>query len=213
MWIPSSYREEAHFKGYTVVDPATVLTTHLTEVVKDNLPELLSYSETQKLLDDLDRAHQKLVADVIPSQITVTGLAARAAEFAGRTESRSADLPTILEGISEGASGSRNVNAITEHVRSRLARSLCDSNANAAGVLPLVTLSPEWETAFAESIVMNGEDRQLSMAPSRLQQFISAVRATYDRFSTTGESPVLLTSPAIRPYVRSIVERFRPLTS
>jgi flagellar biosynthesis protein FlhA len=211
MWIPVSHREEAHFKGYTVVDPATVLTTHLTEVVKDNLSELLSYSETQKLLDEMDRTHQKLVADVIPSQISVTGLQRVLQNLlAERVSVR--DLPTILEGISEAAGNSRNVNAITEHVRTRLGRQICDANANAAGVLALVTLSPEWESAFAESIIVNGEDRQLSMAPSRLQQFIATVRTTYDRLTATGENPVLLTSPSIRPYVRSIIERFRPTT-
>jgi len=211
MWIPTTYREEAHFKGYTVVDPATVLTTHLTEVVKDNLPELLSYSETQKLLDELDRTHQKLIGDVVPSQITVTGLQRVLQNLLSERVSIR-DLPTILEGISEASGSSRNVNAITEHVRSRLGRQICDANANAAGVLALITLSPEWEAAFAESILGNGEDRQLSMAPSRLQQFIAAVRSTYDRLNATGESPVLLTSPTIRPYVRSIIERFRPTT-
>ncbi|HLG87233.1 MAG TPA: flagellar biosynthesis protein FlhA [Alphaproteobacteria bacterium] len=211
MWIPATYREEAHFKGYTVVDPATVLTTHLTEVVKDNLPELLSYTETQKLLDELDRAHQKLVGDVVPSQITVTGLQRVLQNLlAERISIR--DLPTILEGISEAAGNTRNVNLITEHVRTRLGRQICDANANAAGVLALVTLSPEWETAFAESIIANGEDRQLSMAPSKLQQFIASVRSTYDRLTAGGENPVLLTSPTIRPYVRSIIERFRPTT-
>ena len=211
MWIPATYREEAHFKGYTVVDPATVLTTHLTEVVKDNMPELLSYTETQKLLDELDRGHQKLVSDVVPSQITVTGLQRVLQNLlAERISIR--DLPTILEGISEAAGNTRNVNLITEHVRTRLGRQICDANANAAGVLALITLSPEWETAFAESIVANGEDRQLSMAPSKLQQFIAAVRSTYDRLTASGENPVLLTSPTIRPYVRSIIERFRPTT-
>ena len=76
----------------------------------------------------------------------------------------------------------------------------------------MVTLSPAWEQSFAESIVGQGDDRQLSMAPTKLQEFIQALRQTYDRFAKEGESPVLLTSPAIRPYVRSIVERFRAQT-
>ncbi|MBM3571534.1 MAG: flagellar biosynthesis protein FlhA, partial [Alphaproteobacteria bacterium] len=74
MWVAATSREEALFRGYTVVDPPTVLTTHLTEIVKDNMPELLSFSETQKLLDELSQTHQKLVADVVPSQIAVGGL-------------------------------------------------------------------------------------------------------------------------------------------
>jgi len=212
MWVDPTYREEALFKGYTVVDPPTVITTNLTEVIKDNMAELLSYSETQKLLDELNKEQQKLVADVIPSQITVSGLQRILQNLlAERISVR--DLPTILEGISEAASVTRNLAAISEHVRSRLARLISDANTNEMGYIPLVTLSPEWEQAFAESIVGEGENKQLAMPPSKLQQFITSVRQTYDRHAMMGDSPALLTSPAIRPYVRSVVERFRPTTT
>jgi flagellar biosynthesis protein FlhA len=211
MWIMESYREEALFRGLTVVDPPTVLTTHLTEMVKDNMPELLSYAETQKLLNEVDKDHQKLVADVIPTQITIGGMQRVLQNLlAERVSIR--DLPAILEGVSEACAITRNIGAITEHVRGRLARQLSETATTDAGFVPIVTLSPEWEQAFAESIIGSGEDKQLSMAPSNLQKFISAVRQTFDRFAVMGEQPVLLTSPAIRPYVRSIVERFRPQT-
>ncbi|HEV7367927.1 flagellar biosynthesis protein FlhA [Arenibaculum sp.] len=210
-WIDPAYREEALFKGLTVVDPSTVVVTHLTEVIKDNMSELLSYAETQKLLDELDRVHQKLVADVIPAQITVSGLQRVLQNLLSERVSVR-DLPTILEGVSEACGFTRNITMITEHVRTRLARQISDANTNESGFIPLVTLSPEWEQAFAEALVGDGEERQLSMAPSRLQQFITAVRQTFERHAMMGETPVLLTSPGIRPYVRSIVERFRPAT-
>ena len=101
---------------------------------------------------------------------------------------------------------------ITEHVRARLARQLSDTNVDENGVIPLVTLSPEWEQEFAEALMGQGEDRQLSMAPSKLQEFIGAVRQSFERFAMQGETPVLLTSPTVRPYVRSIIDRFRPMT-
>jgi flagellar biosynthesis protein FlhA len=85
-------------------------------------------------------------------------------------------------------------------------------NTNDNEFIPLITLSPQWEQAFAESIIGPGEDKQLSMAPSRLQEFITALRNAFERQAMMGESPVLLTSPAIRPFVRSIVDRFRPMT-
>ena len=81
-----------------------------------------------------------------------------------------------------------------------------------ASLIPLITLSPEWEQNFAESLVNEGEERQLSMAPSKLQEFISTVKSIFERVSEEGEIPVLLTSPSIRPFVRSIIERFRPST-
>jgi flagellar biosynthesis protein FlhA len=212
MWIDEQYREEAHFKGYTVVDAPTVVTTHITEIIKDNMQDLLSYTETQKLLDELPADYQKLVADVIPGKTTVGGLQRILQNLvAERVSVR--DLPTILEGVSEASSYTKNPMLVTEHVRSRLARQLCDASLNASGVVPLVTLSPNWEQAFAESLVGEGEERQLAMAPSQLQDFITAVRTTYEKFGQIGETPVLLTSPGIRPYVRSVIERFRPQTT
>jgi flagellar biosynthesis protein FlhA len=211
MWIAPENREEALFKGLTVVDPATVITTHLTELVRDNMSELLSYAETQKLLDELPTSHQKLVGDVIPSQINIGGLQ-RVLQSLLNERVSIRDLSTILEGVSEATGYTRNVAMITEHVRTRLARQISEQAVGEEGMIPLVTLSPEWEQAFAESLVGQDDDRQLSMSPSQLQQFIADVRQLYDQLAQTGQSPVLLTSPAIRAYVRSIVERFRPQT-
>ena len=123
------------------------------------------------------------------------------------------DLPTILEGIAEASAYTKNIAFITEHVRSRLARQICDQNTNVNGFVPLLTLSPEWEQAFTDWLIgMDGEEKQLAMAPTQLQDFITAVRAVYDDFGKEGETPVMLTSPQIRPYVRSVIERFRPQT-
>jgi flagellar biosynthesis protein FlhA len=101
---------------------------------------------------------------------------------------------------------------ITEHVRSRLSRQICAANTTGAGYLPLIALSPMWEAAFSEALIGGGEDKQLAMAPSKLQEFIQGVRARFDSAANEADIPVLLTSPMIRPYVRSIVERFRSQT-
>ncbi len=211
MWIEEANREESLFRGYTVVDPATVITTHLTEVIKDNMSELLSYAETQKLIDDLDKQHHKLITEMVPSQISLGGIQRVLQNLlAERVSIR--DLPTALEGISEACGHTRNVMMITEHVRARLARQISDQNTNAAGFIPLVTLSPGWEQVFAESLVGTGDDKQLSVPPTKLHDFIGTLRSIFERQAMAGETAVLLTSPAIRPYVRSIVERFRPMT-
>jgi flagellar biosynthesis protein FlhA len=210
MWITEQYREEALFKNFTVVDPPTVITTHLTEVVKDNMAELLSYAETQKLLDDLGKTQQKLVSETIPSQITVGGVQ-RILQNLLREMVSVRDLSTIVEAIAEASRSTQNVTTITEHVRARLARQLCHANTTDAGYIPIVAMSPGWEQTFVEA-VSGGEEKTLSMAPSRIQEFIAAVRSTFDRLAAQGEMPVLLTSPTIRPYVRTIVERFRPST-
>ncbi len=211
MWISQEYREEAHFKGYTVVDAPTVVTTHVTEIVKDNMAEILSYSETQGLLDKLSERHQKLVADVIPAQVSVGGVQRVLQNLVSERVSIR-DLSSILEGISEASNYTQNIAMMTEHVRTRLARQICFQHTNAAGMLTLVSLSVEWEQAFAESLIGDTEEKQLAMPPSQLQEFITRTRQVYEELAMQGESPVLLTSPIIRPYVRSIIERFRTQT-
>jgi flagellar biosynthesis protein FlhA len=210
-WIEESLREEAAFRGYTVVDPSTVLTTHLTEILKENMPDLLSYAEVQKLLRDLPAEHKKLVDDIVPSVVSVTTIQ-RVLQALLRERVSIRDLPSILEGLSEAAPHSGSLTNLVEQVRARLSRQLCFAHRGDDGALPIITLSPEWENAFTESLVGAGEDRQLSMAPSRLQEFIRSVSDGFERAAQVGESPVLLTSPGIRPYVRSLIERFRGQT-
>jgi flagellar biosynthesis protein FlhA len=212
IWIDASLRDEAAFRGCTVVDPPSVLTTHLTELVKQAMPELLSFAETQKLLDDLPREHQKLLSELIPTQISVGGVQrVLQALLAERVSIR--DLATILEGIQEACAGQqRTVTAITSHVRMRLARQISDANTGPAGYIPIVTLSPEWDVAFLEALNGPPEDRQLAMAPSKLTQFMQRFRSVFDTAAQTGESPVLVSSSGIRFHVRAIVERIRPAT-
>jgi flagellar biosynthesis protein FlhA len=210
-WIADDLREEATFRGYTVVDPATVLTTHLTEILKENMADLLSYSEVQKLLKELPEAQQKLVADLIPGTATATTVQ-RVLQSLLRERVSIRDLPQILEGIGEAAPHTSSVTQLVEQVRARLARQLCWANRGDDGALPIITLSADWEQAFAEALIGPGDDKQLALPPSRLQDFIRGVRDAFERAALAGEAAVLLTSPGVRPYVRSIIERFRGQT-
>ena len=210
-WIDENLKEEATFRGYTIVDPATVLTTHLTEILKDNMSDLLSYAEVQKLLKDLGPEQKKLADDVVPAIVTGTSLQ-RVLQALLRERVSIRDLPTILEGVAEAAPHTASITQLVEAVRARLGRQLCWANRGDDGALPIVTLSPDWEVAFSEALVGQGEDKQLAMAPSRLQEFIRGVREAFERAALAGDSPVLLTSPQIRPFVRSIIERFRGQT-
>lgn len=207
-WVDESLKEEALFKEYTVVDPSTVITTHLTEVIKDNITDLLTYSETQKLIDGLQLEDKKLASDLIPSQITITALQ-RVLQGLLNEGVSIRDLPTILEAISEATTNTSNVINIIEHVRSRLSKQICFANSTESGYVPFVILSPQWEQIFIESLV-GDDDKQLSLSPSKLQEFVGLVNKEFEKHAMTGEMPVLLTSPIIRPYVRSIIERFKP---
>jgi len=211
-WIEEGSRDQAMALGCTVVDPASIIVTHLTEVVKDSMAELLSFAETQKLLDELPSEHQKLVADLIPNQIGVAGVQrVLQSLLAERVSIR--DLATVLEGVADAlAAGARGVPGITGIVRTRLARQISEANTGPSGYLPLISLSPEWEQAFAESMVGQGEERQIAMAPSRLSDFMTRTRDAFDRAARSNEAPVLLCSPHLRAHLRAIVERFRPST-
>ena len=211
-WVEGQYREDAALRGYTVVDPATVLATHLTETIRANVSELITYADVQKLLKEITGEQAKLVEDLVPGQITVSGIQrVLQALLAERVSVR--DLGTILEGIAEAVGFSRNPATIAEHVRTRLARQISAANTAPGGYLPLIALSPQWEQAFIESLSGEGDDRSLAMAPSRLQEFVRLVRDAFEQAAQAGEVPVLLTSPQTRPFVRSIVERFRAHTT
>jgi flagellar biosynthesis protein FlhA len=210
LWIDRDLREEAGFRGLTVVDAGTIITTHLTELVKGSIADLLSYTEVQKLLGEIHPDSAKLVAEIVPSRISVSGVQRILQNLLSEGVSIR-DIPTILEGIAEAAPITANLTQMTEHVRARLARQISAQQAM-DGAIPIVTLSPDWDMAFAESIIGQGDERQLAMAPSALQGFIAAVRETFDRLAGEGEIPCLLTNPSIRPFVRSVIERVRPAT-
>lgn len=210
-WIEEGLREEATFRGYTLVDPAAVLVTHLTEILRENMADLLSYSETEKLLDSLSTEHKKLVDEITPGQITRAGIQ-RVLQNLLKERVSIRDLAAIIEGISEASAATQNLDAVTEHVRTRLARQICYSNKGPDGALPILSLSPGWEQEFAEALIGDGDRRQLALAPSKLREFVAQVRDAFDRAGQTGDVPVMLTSPQVRPYVRSLAERFRPQT-
>jgi flagellar biosynthesis protein FlhA len=211
-WVDASLKEEASMKGYTVVDAATVLSTHLTELLKNNMSDLLSYGEVQKLLKDLPKEQSELVKDIVPGLVTVSGIQ-RVLQLLLAERISIRDLSTILEGIADALAFSRNPATMVEHVRARLARQICAHNTTHAGYLPLIALSAAWEQAFAESIIGQGEERSLAMQPSKLSEFMTTVRDRFEQAAREGEAPVLVTSAAIRPFVRSLVERFRSQTT
>jgi flagellar biosynthesis protein FlhA len=210
-WIDGSYREQAELQGYAVVDAATVITVHLTEVLKENMADLLDYAATQKLLTDLAPEHQKLAADLVPSllplstvQRVLQGLLAEHVSIR--------DLPTILDALAESAAYSRDPLSLLGRVRVRLARQICQSLASEDGFIDIVTLSPAWQRTLSEAIVTEGENRQLALPPGHVQRFVGAIRSTLHNLAASGRSPAILVGAEVRPLVRAIVSRFSPKT-
>ena len=207
-WVDASLRDQAQIKGYTVVDAATVISTHLTELIKAHVSELLNHVEVQKLLRELPKEHTELLKEVVPSQIATTGIQ-RVLQLLLAERVSVRDLGSIVEGIAEVAGHVKNPRDIVEHVRARLGRQICAQYQGPDGTLPIITLSPAWEQAFLEAIVGEREERYLAMQPSKLTEFVNTVRDRFEQAARMGEMPVLVTSVQARPFVRSIIERFR----
>ncbi|KXV43688.1 flagellar biosynthesis protein FlhA [Gluconobacter roseus] len=210
LWIDQSLRENAIIQGYTVVDPASVIITHLTELVKDNMADLLSYSETQKLLDELPREQQKLVVDLIPSQISV-GMVQRTLQSLLDERVSIRDLVSILEALQEGCSqGFKTVPGLVSHVRIRLARQISATITGPKGYIPILSLSPDWETSIIENLSNSGEERHINLPPSRMNEFVARMRFCLESAMKQGEVPVILVSRNLRLPMRRIVERIQP---
>jgi flagellar biosynthesis protein FlhA len=207
-WIDAALRDQAQLKGYTVVDAATVVSTHLTEVIKAHVSELLNHVEVSKLLRELPKEHAELLKEIVPSQISTTGIQ-RVLQFLLAERVSIRDLGAIVEAVAEIAGAVKNPRDVVEHVRARLGRQICAQYQDQGGTLPIITLSPAWEQAFLEAIVGEREERYLAMQPSKLSEFVTAVRDRFEAAARLGEMPVLVTSAQTRPCVRSIIERFR----
>jgi flagellar biosynthesis protein FlhA len=208
-WIEPGLADNARASSWTVVDPAMVLTTHLAEVVKENIPEFLSYAETQKLLSGLPVEQHKLVTDLIPGTIS-TGTLQRVLQtlLAERVSIR--DMGTILEAVQEAcANGLKSVPQIGAHVRTRLARQISEALTGPAGHIPVLTLSPEWDDTLAAALTGPADDRQLALGADRLRDFLDRVKLVAETATQGGEQPVLLTNLAVRPHIHAIIDRIR----
>lgn len=209
VWVTSEVADQARMANWTVVDPTTVLTTHLAEVVKENVGEFFSYGEAQKILAGLPQDQQKLISELIPSTITMGGLH-RILQMLLTERISIRDMATILEGIQEAcANNLKSVGLIVGHVRTRLARQICDTYVDAAGDLSVIVLSPEWEEILTGSLVGPADDRQLALGSDKLGQFIDRAKIVVESLVSSGEKPALLTGSQIRYHVHSIVDRIR----
>ncbi|MGY4803493.1 flagellar biosynthesis protein FlhA [Teichococcus aerofrigidensis] len=208
-WIEPALREAAMAQGLTVVDVETVLTTHMSEVLKGYMAQLQTYAATQRLLDGLEKEHQRLVADLIPAVLPMATVQKVLATLLGERISIR-NLPLILEALHEAAGMTRNVSMLAEHVRQRLSLQICRGLTQEDGYITTLLLSPEWEREVGGAIIEEGDQRNFAMAPSRIQELIASTRARIAEAAAKGDWPAVLTSAAARPFVRHLVERINP---
>jgi flagellar biosynthesis protein FlhA len=210
VWVDEGRASEAELQGLTVVDPESVVTTHLTEVIKEHMPEILTYAATQELIEGQSKEYQKLLSDSSSSSPSVMLQHVLQSLLSERVSIR--NLPRIIEAVAEASATTQNIRAVVEHVRTKLAKQICQALADPQGYVPVITLGSDWERELSNSITNTNGEETFLMSPQRVQEFVLAARQEIQKFSSGDHWPALLVSPATRPYVRSIFERVSPMT-
>ncbi|HKX33103.1 MAG TPA: flagellar biosynthesis protein FlhA [Blastocatellia bacterium] len=208
VWIRNNdSRDRAMAAGYTVVDPATVVCTHLSEVIKRYSPELLGRQETRALLDALAETHPKTVEEATPKVLTL-GEVQRILQNLLRERVPIRDLATILEVVADAGSLTRDANALTEAARAALARTICSGLASESGELTVLTLDPRMERQFAERFGLLGGVQTQAIEPEFGRALLEKIEASIQ--AAVLSQPVILCSAAVRPHLRKLTERFLP---
>ncbi|MDR3090155.1 MAG: flagellar biosynthesis protein FlhA [Desulfobulbaceae bacterium] len=207
IWITEDKKERAQIAGYTVVDAATVMATHISEVIKQHADELVGRQETQQLIENLGKTYPKLVEDLVPG-ILALGTVMRVLQRLLKEGIPIRDLRTILETMADWAPMTRDPEVLTEYVRHALARAISLQLA-VDGVIPLLTLSKPVEDAIAAAVQHKETGSYLSIDPKLAQNILDSIGQGLPLFEG-GQKPVLLAAPQIRPHVRSLTERYFP---
>ena len=210
MWIPETFVEEVKRDGFKVADNISVLLTHLSEVIRSNLAQLLSYKDTRALFDRLDPEYKRLIEDICPSQISYSGLqAVLKLLLAERISVR--NLHLILEAIAEIAPHVRRSEQIAEHVRTRIAQQICGDFAD-NGVLKVLRLGNRWDLAFHQSLKRDakGEIAEFDPDPRRIEQFSVEAGKLVNKLHSEGHQFAIVSTAEARPYLRMLIERLYP---
>ncbi len=209
LWIQEGDKERAQFAGYTVVDPATVITTHLTEVIKNQAHEILGRQEVQLLLDNLARTNPKVVEEVVPAMLSLSTVQQVLCGLL-REGVSIRDLRTILETLADWAPSVKAADRLIEHCRRALSRAITAKHVNDKSILSLVSLAPSLERALADALQVSEVGSYLAVEPKLAQRLISRLRFFAEKFAQVGATPILLAPTTLRSALFSFTERFIP---
>ena len=209
LWIPDAKKDEAVMAGYTVVDPSTVIATHLTEVFKQNLHEFLGRQEVQALLDNLSQRAPKVVEELVPGTLSL-GTLQKVLQNLVRENVSIRDLLSIVECLADYGHSIKDADQLTEFVRQRLARTIIKPYLGAGNLLPIISLAPTIENTFQESIKRTDNGSYLAMEPGLAHKIIQAINKAAEKGIVAEGQPVLLTSPLIRQHLSQLLARFLP---
>jgi flagellar biosynthesis protein FlhA len=209
LWITEDKKDAAQLAGYTVVDPSTVIATHLTEILRSHAEELLGRQDTQKLIDNLAKTNPKVVDELIPDHLSLGGLQ-KVLQNLLRERVSIRDLLTICETLADYSTMTKDTSVLTEYVRQKLARSIVGGHTDDDGKLYVMTLSPQIEDFIRESIQKTEQGTYLNLEPNLAQKVIESTQKMVDKISTDGYQPIILCTPVVRRHLRHLLERFLP---
>jgi len=204
LWISAADRERAEMTGYTVVDPETVLITHLSELVKRYSPELLTRQDVQRLLDSLAKDHPKVIEELVPHHLSLGGVQ-KVLQNLLREEVPIRDLLTITETLADHAPNSKDTDELTESVRQALARTITSSFRSPDGLIPVMTVDPQ-----IERLIRERAHEGISIEPHNAQRIMTAVQQAVEAFGKRGLLPVFLTAAGVRRHLRQLISHYLP---
>ena len=207
LWVAESARGDAEMAGYTVIDPTSVIATHLTEIIKTHAPDLLGRQETSALLDNVKQHYPVVVDELIPNLLTV-GEVQRVLQNLLRERIPIRNLLLILENLADGARASKDVDYLTEKVRTAMARHICAEYAE-NGLLSVITVDPRLETLLGEA-VRRGEDAYALLDPGTVAKIYASLTRRITDAQQSGLQPIVLTSPGTRLALKRLTERAAP---
>jgi flagellar biosynthesis protein FlhA len=209
LWIPQDREEEAKFSGYTVVDNSTVVATHLTEVIRENAPDLLGRQETQQLLDNLAKTSPKAVEELVPGLMPI-GAVQKVLQNLLRERISIRDLLTIVETLADYGAMSKDPDLLTEYVRQKLARGFLSGFIQTGGILPVLTVDPKAEERLGKAIQHTEQGAYLAAEPALTEAVLTSVKKETEKMAANNLQPILLCSPVLRRHLRRLVEASAP---
>ncbi|GKV55574.1 flagellar biosynthesis protein FlhA [Sporosarcina sp. NCCP-2222] len=208
-WITESVKEDAEIMGYTVVDPPSVVSTHLTEVIRANAADLIGRQETKQLVDHVRETYPILVDELTPTPLSIGEIQKVLAKLLNEHVSIR-NLPIIFETLADYSKYTSDVDLLTEYVRQSLARQITNQYSTAGQSLKVLTVSGKVEKLIADHIQQTEQGNYLSIDPSISQNILESIAREVERVALLDQSPIILCSPAIRMYLRQITERYFP---
>ncbi|MBQ2320865.1 MAG: flagellar biosynthesis protein FlhA [Lachnospiraceae bacterium] len=212
IWITESQRERAESLGYTVVDPPSIIATHLTEVIRNNLAELLTRQDVQNLINNVQEANTTLISELVPKLLSVGEIQKVLQNLLSEGISIR-DLITIFEALADNATSTRDTDVLTEYVRQGLKRAISNKYFPPNEMTSVVTLDPKIEQEIMGSVKQTEQGAYINLAPEKMQEILNSVREEVDKMEELGKNPIIVTSPIVRMYFKKITaEQFEDLT-